>query len=162
MDRGGEEAAVTKNNIITRDDIDSMSRDEYHRRQNEQFSVFERLKDLVDNLLERFGRPDYLPGQRYGEYQVHGDYTEYPQVVVFVDNLKLLLPPVVAALQGLVRQYPGWHIDLMVTTRGHEDWPNMGISIRANEIVDDLQRQYFPKEFQDLAFDGARRGSVLD
>ena len=38
----------------------------------------------------------------------------------------------------------------------------MGISIRSNEIVDDLQRQYFPKEFQDLAYEGARRGTVLD
>jgi hypothetical protein len=43
-----------------------------------------------------------------------------------------------------------------------KDWPNMGISIRANEIIDDLRREYFPTEFQDLAYEGARRGSVLD
>jgi len=42
------------------------------------------------------------------------------------------------------------------------DWPNMGISIRADEIIDGLQRQYFPTEFQDLAYEGARRGSVCD
>jgi hypothetical protein len=139
-----------------------MDRNEYHRRQNEQYEVFERLCDLVEKVLERFGRPDYLPGQPYGDFQVHCDYSEYPRVVVFVDNLKLLLPPVVDALQQLVKEFPGWHIDLRVTTRGHEDWPNMGISIRADEIVDGLQRQYFPTEFQDLAYDGARRGSVLD
>jgi hypothetical protein len=91
---------------------------------------------------------------------VHGDYTEYPQVVVFVDNLKLLRTPVVSALQDFIKDFPGWQIDLMVTLRGHEDWPNMGISIRANEIVDDLQRQYFPKEFQELTYQGSRRGSV--
>ena len=153
---------MTKNNTITRDDIDSMSRDEYHRRQNEQFAVFELLEQKIEKLLERFGRPDYLPGQPEGDFQVHGDYSEYPQVVVFVENLKLLLPSVVDAVQSLVRQYPGWHIDFMVTLRGHEDWPNMGISIRANEIVDDLHRKYFPKEFRDLAYEGARRGSVLD
>jgi hypothetical protein len=152
---------VTKNSLITRDDIDRMDRNEYHRRQNEQYEVFERLCDLVESVLERFGRPDYLPGQPYGDFQVHCDYSEYPQVVVFVDNLRILLPPVVDALQQLVKEYPGWQIDLRVTTRGHEDWPSMGISIRANEIVDDLQRQYFPKEFQNLAYEGARRGSVL-
>jgi hypothetical protein len=38
----------------------------------------------------------------------------------------------------------------------------MGISIRANEIVDDLQREYFPREFQGLAYAGSRRGSALD
>lgn len=153
---------MTKNNLITRDDIERMDRDEYHRRQNEQYEVFERLCDLVEKVLERFGRPDYLPGQRHGDFQVHCDYSEYPQVVVFVDNLKLLLPPVVGALQQLVKGFPGWHIDLMVTTRGHEDWPNMGISIRVDEIVDDLRREYFPKEYQGLAFAGARRGSVRD
>jgi hypothetical protein len=146
--------------MITRDQIDTMSRDEYDRRQSEQYVVFEDLHERVDKLLERFGRPDYLPGQPRGDYSVHGDYTEYPQVVVFVDNLKLLRTPVVSALQDFIKGFPGWQIDLMVTLRGHEDWPNMGISIRANEIVDDLQRQYFPKEFQDLTYQGARRGSV--
>jgi hypothetical protein len=91
---GGEEAAVTMTNLITRDDIDKMSRDEYDRRQGEQFTVFEHLENCVDKLLERFGRPDYLPGQPYGDYQVQGDYNENPQVVVFVDNLELLRKPV--------------------------------------------------------------------
>jgi hypothetical protein len=158
-----EEAAVTKTDTITRDDIDSMSRDEYDRRQNEQFAIFERLYPRVDALLERFGRPDFLPGQPEGDFCVHGDYSEYPQVVVFVHNLELLRQPVVRTLQQLLKEYPGWQIDLMVTLWDHlKDWPNMGISIRGNEIVDDLQRQYFPKDFQDLAYEGARRGSVLD
>ena len=158
-----EEVAVTKTDTITRDDIDSMSRDEYDRRQNEQFAIFERLYPRVDALLERFGRPDFLPGQPEGDFCVHGDYSEYPQVVVFVHNLGLLRQPVVRTLQQLLKEYPGWQIDLMVTLWDHlKDWPNMGISIRGNEIVDDLQRQYFPKDFQDLAYEGARRGSVLD
>jgi len=139
-----------------------MRRDEYDRRQTEQLAVFERLENRVDKLLERFGRPDFQPGQPYGDYHVHDDYSEYPQVVVFVDNLELLRKPVVDALQGLVKDFPGWQIDLMVTTRGHEDWPNMGISIRPDEIVDDLQRQYFPKKYQDLAYEGARRGKLVD
>lgn len=51
----------------------------------------------------------------------------------------------------------------MVGLWGHlHDWPNMGISVRADEIVADLQRQYFPKEFPDLAYDGARRAAVAD
>lgn len=153
---------VMTSKLITRDDIDTMDRAEYHRRQNEQYVVFERLCDLVETVLERFGRPDYLPDQPYGDFQVHCDYRDYPQVVVFVDNLKILLPPVVDALQQLVKEYPGWQIDLRITTRGHEDWPSMGSSIRADEIVDDLRREYFPKEYQNLAYEGARRGSMFD
>ena len=151
-----------KTKLITRDDMETMSPHEYDRRQSEQYDTFEDLEGRVDKLLERFGKPDYLPGQPYGDYQVHGDYSEYPQVVVFVENLKLLETPVVGALQQLVKQFPGWQIDLMVTLRDHKDWPNMGISIRADEIVDGLHRQYFPKEYQDIAYQGARPGNVLD
>ena len=151
-----------RNSTVSRDDIDTMSRDEYDRRQNQQYAIFEILNARVEKLLEGFGRPDCLRGQPYGDYQVHGDYSEYPQVVVFVENLKLLERLVVDALQQLLKGYAGWQIDLMVTLRGHENWPNMGISIRADEIVDDLQRQYFPKEFQELAYEGARRGKVTD
>ena len=154
---------MTKNSTITRADIDAMSREEYDRRQNEQYAIFERLSDCVDKLLKRFGRPDFVQGQPHGDYSVHGDYSEYPQVVVFVHNLELLRQPVVSALQQLLKKFPGWQIDLMVGLWDHlKDWPNMGISIRADEIVDDLQRQYFPKEFQDLTYDGGRRGSMLD
>lgn len=149
--------------LITRDDMESMSPDEYDRRQSEQYEVFEVLEDRVDKLLERFGRPDFLPGQPEGDYSVHGDYSEYPQVVVFVHNLELLRQPVVAALQQLLKEFAGWQIDLMVGLWDHlDDWPNMGISIRANEIVDDLQRQYFSPEYQNLAYEHSRRGNVLD
>lgn len=149
--------------LITRDDMESMTPDEYDRRQSEQYEVFEVLEDRVDKLLERFGRPDFLPGQPEGDYSVHGDYSEYPQVVVFVHNLELLRQPVVAALQQLLKEFAGWQIDLMVGLWGHlDDWPNMGISIRANEIVDDLQRQYFSPEYQNLAYEHSRRGNVLD
>lgn len=149
--------------LITRDDMESMTPDEYDRRQSEQYEVFEVLEDRVDKLLERFGRPDFLPGQPEGDYSVHGDYSEYPQVVVFVHNLELLRQPVVAALQQLLKEFAGWQIDLMVGLWDHlDDWPNMGISIRANEIVDDLQRQYFSPEYQNLAYEHSRRGNVLD
>jgi hypothetical protein len=158
-----DEVAAMSSKLITRDDIDSMSRDEYDRRQNEQYAVFELLYPRVGLLLKRFGRPDFLRGQPEGDFSVHGDYSEYPQVVVFIHNLGLLRQPVVSALQQLLKEFPGWQIDLMIGLWDHlNDWPNMGISIRANEIVDDLQRQYFPKEFQDLVFEGSRRGNVCD
>ena len=85
--------------LITRDDMESLSPDEYDRRQSAQYKVFEALRDRVDKLLERFGRPDFMPGQpAQGDYSVHGDYSEYPQIVVFVHNLELLRHPAVVAL----------------------------------------------------------------
>ncbi len=129
---------------------------------NEQLKTFEKLRDCTYQLLERFGRPDYLPGRRHGDYQVLGDFSGYPQVVVFIDNLKMLRPPVISALQKSVKGFPGWEIEVAVAPRAHRDWPNMGLYIRPHEIIDGLQRQYFPTEFQNIEYEGARRGTAYD
>lgn len=46
---------MTNNSIITRAHIDTVDRAEYDRRKNEQYVAFERLCDLVEKALERFG-----------------------------------------------------------------------------------------------------------
>jgi hypothetical protein len=140
-----------------------MTPNEQGRRNREQVDVFERLRDRTYELLERFGRPDYLPAQPHGDYSVHGDYAGYPEVVVFIGNLEMLRPPVVTALQELIKEFPGWQITMTVAVRGHYDkWPNMGLYIRPHEVIDGLQRQFFPKEFQSLEYKGARRGTAYD
>lgn len=130
-------------------------------RYRQQSEIFERLYPRVEKLLERFGRPDYLPGQPYGDYSVHGDYSGYPQIVVFVGNLKMLQPNIIYELQRLIKEFAEWQVEVTVAVRGH-DWPNMGLYIRPHEIIDGLQRQYFPKEFQDIVYAGARRGTAYD
>ena len=134
------------------------------RRYSEQLDVFEDLYPRVEAAMERFGRPDYLPGQPHGDYTVHGDYGGYPEVVIFIGNLAMLQPNVVAELQKLIREFPGWQITVTVALREHlgGDWPNMGLYIRSNEIIDGLQRQYFPVEFQNIEYEGARRGTAND
>jgi hypothetical protein len=128
----------------------------------EQSDVFERLYESTESLLRRFESPDFQPGQPHGDYFVHGDYNGHPQIVVFVENLAMLRPNIVSELQRLIREYPGWQIVVTVAVRGHfDDWPNMGLYIRPHEIVDGLQREYFPKEFQYLEYEGARRVTVL-
>lgn len=130
---------------------------------HEGVEVFGRLRDRTYDLLKGFGRPHYLPVQPHGDYSVHGDYAGYPEVVVFVSNLEILRPSVVTALRELIKEFPGWQITVTVAVRGHyEDWPRMGLYIRPHEIVDGLQRQYFPKEFQSLEYEGARRGTADD
>jgi hypothetical protein len=101
-------------------------------------------------------------GKPPGDYAVHGDYSGHPQVVIFVSNLQMLRPAVVTALQELIKGYPGWQISMTVALRDHRDWPRMGLYIRPHEIIDGLQRQYFPKEFQGLKYEGAQTGAAND
>jgi hypothetical protein len=131
-----------------------------HRRYSAEAGVFDHLYPRVEKLLEGFGRPNFLPGQPAGDFTVHGDYSGHPQVVVFVTNLAMLRPAIVGDLQRLIKDYPSWQISMTVAMREHRDWPRMGLYIRPHEIIDGLQRQYFPKEFQDFEYEGARRGTA--
>jgi hypothetical protein len=128
---------------------------------DEQAEIFDRLYNRIEDLLERFGRPDTLLGS--GDYSVYGDYMGHPQVKVSVNNLRLLRPSVVTALQSVLDEFPGWEIVVAVAVRGHyDDWPDMGLIIRGHEIIDGLQRQYFPPEFRDIQYEGSRPGTDRD
>jgi hypothetical protein len=140
-----------------------MTTTEERRRYAQEAAIFEQLYPRVEGLLKRFGRPNYVPGQPLGDYAVHGDYSGHPQVVVFISNLEMLRPAVVHDLRQLIKEYSGWQITMTVAIRGHHhDWPNMGLYIRPQELIDGLQRQYFPKEFQGIEYEGARRGTAYD
>jgi hypothetical protein len=130
--------------------------DDEDRRYDEQYEIFERLRVRIDDLLEQYGRPDTLSG--LGDYSAHDDFRQSPQVKVSVGNLDLLRPSIVYQLQGIVSDFPEWEIVYAVALEDHlEDWPNMGLYIRGNEILDTLQRQYFPEEYRDVQYSDSRR-----
>ncbi len=137
--------------------------EEERQRYRAQAAIFRQLHERTEAVLQKCGRPDCMSDGTYGDFTVHSDYSGYPQVVVFINNLEMLRPQIVAELQKLVEGYPGWQIALTVAVRGHDDdWPDMGIYIRPHEIIDALQRQYFPKEFRSIEFEGARKGTAFD
>jgi hypothetical protein len=127
----------------------------------QQGQIKDKLCERVSALLREFGQQELLP--RDGDYDIIDDFLGHPELVVYVMNLTILRPNIVANLQQIIRDYPGWQIVMAVAMRGHErDWPDMGLYIRPYEIVDALQRQYFPEEFQGLEYGGARRGTAHD
>ncbi len=82
---------------------------------------------------------------------------------IYVHNMKLLSPEIVSTLHAMVSDYPGWEIIVTVSLHGPgEEWPEVGLTIRPHEIIDGLQRQYFPPEYRDLAYAGSRQGTALD
>lgn len=129
-------------------------------RYEQQVKIFERLVDQINALLEQYGDHDLLEP---GDYSIYEDYWGFPQVKVSINDLKMLQPPIVEKLQQIVKAYPGWEIVVAIAVRDHyDDWPEMGLYIRPHEIIDGLQRQYFPKEFQDFKYSDARPGTVND
>ncbi len=138
-----------------------MAKSEEDRLYEQQAEIFERLYRRTDDLLEQIARRDNLV--EHDDYSIYGDYWGYPQVKISVANLALLSPPVVKLLQGLLSDLPGWEFVVAVVGVGRiNNWPNMGLIVRAHEIIDGLQRQYFPPEFQDIRYEGSRPGTDRD
>jgi hypothetical protein len=133
-------------------------RDQHYEQQ--QVGIFDCLVQAVSDVLGQYGRHDSIEP---GDYSVYEDYWGYPQVKVSIANLKMLESAVIKKLQQVIKAYPGWEVVVAVVNRNnYKDWPEMGLYIRPDEIIDGLQRQYFPKEFQKIEYEGARRGTVDD
>ena len=127
---------------------------------NNQAETWEILYERIIELLQQFGSEDY---RRTADCWVDDDNIGMTQQKIYVRNLALLRPDVIKSLQGLLAEFPNWEIMIAVSVPGAGDaWPDMGLTIRAQEIVDGLQRQYFPKEFRDIHYEGSRPGTDRD
>jgi hypothetical protein len=99
-----------------------------------------------------------------GDYWIVDTPFGYDQQKVYFSTLKMLDPEIIYALQGLLKRFQGWEIFTTVFVRPPEGdtWPEMGLIIREHEIVDGLQRQYFPPEYQSIQYEGSRVGTDKD
>ncbi len=53
--------------------------------------------------------------------------------------------------------YPDWEIVVSVAPPEKDDvWPRMELILRDNVIIDKLKRELFPKEYQDVFYEGSR------
>lgn len=122
----------------------------------EQARVWDILYTRMEKILQRFGKEDFI-GR--ADYWIVDDNWGSEQHTLYVNNLNLLAPQIVKLLQTTLTDFPDWEILVTVTLgKSSKSWPPMGLKIRAHEIVDDLQRQYFPKDFQGIKYEGSRRG----
>jgi hypothetical protein len=111
----------------------------------EQERAWAKLHADILETLHHFGVEDQL-GK--GDYLLVTDNYGWLRHTIEVHRLHMLQPAIVRQLQALLRKFPDWEIVMAVDVPGTEGlWPPMGLTIRANEIIDDLQRSYLPAEF---------------
>lgn len=127
---------------------------------DEQWRIWDSLYGQCQEVLRRFGVEDHL-GK--ADYLLVDDNYGWNQQSIEIHKLRMLDPELVKALRALLRQAPDWQIVISVDIPGTEHtWPRMGLIIRDHEIIDGLQREYLPPEFQALAFEGSRPGTGYD
>ena len=132
------------------------AREKYTKQERAWGTLYDRIQSILRPIaVEEFrGRADYwLLDDNWGPTQHK----------LYVNNLKLLAPEIIKQLQNCLKGHPDWEIVVAVAVPGAgKSWPNMGLFIRPHEIVEDLQRQYFPPEFQHIQYVGSRRGSTAE
>ncbi len=127
---------------------------------DDQEKEWELIYVEISRTLERFGKEDAF-GK--GDYLLVDDNWGNHQQKIEVQNLSLIRPQIVTLLQNILTPFPDWEIVVAIDVPTHEaDWPAMGLIIRNNEIIDGLQRQYFPTEFQSIKYEGSRVGTDRD
>ena len=131
-----------------------------------QSEVWETLYDKIVDLMHKWGVEDHFG---HGDYLIVDDNYGWERQTIEVHKLTMLRVEIVEALQALLRQkdllqgMTGWEIVIALDIPGTEGkWPPMGVTIRAHEIIDGLQRQYLPAEFKDFKIPGSRPGTGYD
>ena len=133
-----------------------MDEDEDDELQSEEWeTLYERIVELLQKfgVEDPFGKEDYL---------VVDDNYGYRGQKIEIHKLRMLNLEVVRSLHGLLKDFPNWTIVISVDIPGKEAWPPMGVTIRAHEIIDGLQRQYLPAAFKDFKIPGSRPGTGYD
>jgi hypothetical protein len=121
---------------------------------HEQANTWEILYQRAREILQQFGREDYL-GR--ADYHVLADNYGFTTINVAFHKLQMLQQPIITLLQQSLLGHPDWAIQIAIDIPGKEDlWPRMGLAIRSDEVIDELQRQYFPTEFQSLRFENGK------
>ena len=121
-----------------------------------QNQIWERLLNSVRQVLERFGKENF---RGRADFLLVEDNYGTRRVTVSLQNLSMLRPETVVSLRALLTDLPHWEIVMLVDIPGKESWPPMGVIIRQREIVDGLQRDFFPPEFRTLRYPDSRIGT---
>lgn len=125
-----------------------------------QCDEWDALYQHVLKVMQKFGVEDY---RGRADYLIVDDNYGFRRQSIEIHKLKMLNLEIVKSLQGLLKEFPDWTIVIAVDIPGKEGiWPPMGVTIRAHEIIDGLQRQYLPPEFQNFKIPGSRPGTGYD
>jgi hypothetical protein len=110
------------------------------------------LHDRITETLRPFGRKNAF---REGDYWLLDDNWGWDCHQLEIQDLNLLQPRIIKALQALLADFPNWYMTVRIDVPGTEDtWPGMGLIIYKDEIVDELQREFFPEEFRHFTYEG--------
>jgi len=128
----------------------------------EQAREWDALYEEIQAVLRSFGKEDgaELQGESYvyvsRDYLLVSDNWGGYRHRIETSNPEFIRPAVIASLRKLLIRYPNWEIVLALGGSEKEKRPSMGLVIRDDEVIDALEREYLPKQFQSIEYEGSR------
>ena len=121
-----------------------------HYTKADQARDWQILHDEITRVLDGFGRKDAFGRGDY--WLVDDNYGPRRHRLEF-QNLDLFQVDILRQLQDVLRGFHDWRMTIQVDVPGTEStWPGMGLIVYADEIIDELQRDFLPARFRDLVF----------
>jgi hypothetical protein len=125
-----------------------------------QERIWSALYEKILGVLRRFGAEDHF-GE--ADYLLVDDNYGHRRHTIEIHKLRILDPGLIKMPRALLHDFGDWEVVIAVDVPGTEkSWPRMGLIVRKHEVVDGLQRNYLPAEFQNVTFEGSRPGTGFD
>ena len=126
--------------------------------------VFEGLptgfKPLYKRLDGVLGAAAKARGLRSSAYRMFIDQADL-RVLEIAAEVGLMQPDVIAALQGVLRDFPDWVLLMFPYEVVIDGNRMMFVEVHHDEIVDRLDRSRLPREYANLQYPGARRAKPI-
>jgi hypothetical protein len=108
----------------------------------------------IKGVLLKYGQDDIDEGEYFVVDEIFSSYVHQ----IEMHKLHMLQPEIIKSLQRLLKDYPDWEIEISICIPQENISidPGEGLTLRDNEIVDALDRELLPKEYQNLKYEGSR------
>ena len=124
-----------------------------------EWAEFSNLYKSIDLRMKSFEIENNIKKHEYSIY----DGDNGSQIKVSVSDLRYIKESLVEKLRSVMLDFPQREIVYTVLSPAKDTvWPDMGLLIRKDIIIDGLQRQYFPPEYQAITYTGSRPGDLRD
>lgn len=117
-------------------------------------SEWNELYGRIKDVLLQYGQDDIDGGDYFVVDEIFSSYVHQ----IEMHKLHMLRPEIIKSLQGLLKDYPDWEIEISIYIPQDDinvD-PGEGLTLRDDEIVDALDRELLPEEYRDLKYEGSR------
>jgi hypothetical protein len=122
--------------------------------EEQRIKAWRELHQRTKRALEPYGADDEAGGDYFVIDLVPNDNVQ----MVEMHRLHMLRPHIIKSLQRVLVDFPDWEMEVFVISPEEKVIldPDSGLVLRANGIIDALDRSSLPEKYRDFVYEGSR------